>query len=436
MLSVRCRSRFIHKRWTRLAGSAISVGNLDVRSMRARASDFSSGERRDKSSCTAHAFLRPSAAGTSRFLWLPAPSEGSSRAPRSTLATHTEHAMGPVYATCRTSTDSSNSLEAADERRGWLHHEEDLHNKRKAVQSKLSDHVTSRRTAWWLFGLLFTSGGAFLCIYYQPFFIPSPPPTMPPPFIPPPPSPPPPSSPPTPAPPKPPPPSPAAPEPPSPPPPCHPSPINPPSPPPQPLSPPSPPSPPYKPPPTSPLPPIVPPLPPPTAGAWTPFGTRGSGMLLEEWSMPGEDGTWQHRTDNTSHSSFDPSRVTLIGNSRAYLAHEPPGMDEDGASSDTTVHEWGDVRYDRLRLLGRTLRWRMDISTVGCGCNAAVYLVSMPQPTNGSDSRYCDIQLTGDRRCLEIDLFEGNTKAARATCIHKRGRPPTARATNGAACRR
>ena len=27
--------------------------------------------------------------------------------------------MGPVYATCRTSTDSSNSLEAADERRGW-----------------------------------------------------------------------------------------------------------------------------------------------------------------------------------------------------------------------------------------------------------------------------------------------------------------------------
>ena len=137
--------------------------------------------------------------------------------------------------------------------------------------------------------------------------------------------------------------------------------------------------------------------------------------------MPGEDGTWQHRTDNTSHSSFDPSRVTLIGNSRAYLAHEPPGMDEDGASSDTTVHEWGDVRYDRLRLLGRTLRWRMDISTVGCGCNAAVYLVSMPQPTNGSDSRYCDIQLTGDRRCLEIDLFEGNTKAARATLHTQKG---------------
>lgn len=75
---------------------------------------------------------------------------------------------------------------------------------------------------------------------------------------------------------------------------------------------------------------------------------------------------------------------------------------------------WGDgsVSYEQLHLLGRRLRWTMDVSGVGCGCLAAVYLVAMAEPTR-SGSSYCDINTAASGRCLEIDLIEANVKAAR-----------------------
>ena len=93
--------------------------------------------------------------------------------------------------------------------------------------------------------------------------------------------------------------------------------------------------------------------------------------------------------------------LSLHGNQRFYLGLHPAG-------------EWRNAQYDRLRLLGKSLRWTVDVSNVGCGCNAALYLVDMPQPDE-SGSRYCDIQYDDPERCLEIDLFEGNIKAAAAT---------------------
>ena len=33
----------------------------------------------------------------------------------------------------------------------------------------------------------------------------------------------------------------------------------------------------------------------------------------------------------------------------------------------------------------------IDVSRVGCGCNAALYFVAMPQPSSRG-ARYCDIQ--------------------------------------------
>ena len=43
------------------------------------------------------------------------------------------------------------------------------------------------------------------------------------------------------------------------------------------------------------------------------------------------------------------------------------------------------------------------------------YLVAMQLPPPHGDSMYCDIQLPPPRRCVEVDLFEGNVKAARST---------------------
>ena len=74
------------------------------------------------------------------------------------------------------------------------------------------------------------------------------------------------------------------------------------------------------------------------------------------------------------------------------------------------------MQYEHLHLLGKTVRFSVDVSHVGCGCNAALYLVAMGHPSDGS-SRYCDILggEPGTPPCVEIDLFEGNTKGMTST---------------------
>ena len=121
-------------------------------------------------------------------------------------------------------------------------------------------------------------------------------------------------------------------------------------------------------PPSSPLPPGVPW----DAGESTPFGDWE--LTLEPFSGP------------LGAGNGDALRLVLRGNQRGYLTRR------------------GIAQYEHLRLLGKTLRWTVDVSQVGCGCNAALYLVGMGQPW-GSESRYCDIQLDDPRRCIEIDLF-------------------------------
>ena len=91
----------------------------------------------------------------------------------------------------------------------------------------------------------------------------------------------------------------------------------------------------------------------------------------------------------------------MRGLQRAYLARRPHSP------------QWSELVYDKVRLLGKTLRWTADLSQVGCGCNAALYLVSMPQPSEHS-SEYCDIMEPQPHKCLEIDLLEGNVKALQA----------------------
>jgi hypothetical protein len=100
--------------------------------------------------------------------------------------------------------------------------------------------------------------------------------------------------------------------------------------------------------------------------------------------------------------STDSSQVVLRGNQRGYLA--------------TRGRSRSLVQYEMLHLLGKTLRYTVDLSQVGCSCNVALYLVAMPQP-NADSSRYCDIQGGDPHPCVEIDLLEGNTKAI-ATTLH------------------
>jgi len=76
-------------------------------------------------------------------------------------------------------------------------------------------------------------------------------------------------------------------------------------------------------------------------------------------------------------------------------------------------------------VLGKTLSFKTDVSSIGCGCNAAFILVSIPaynqsqqpDPTMCNDY-YCDADHVCDHWCPEMDLMEAN-RAAIAVTPHK-----------------
>jgi len=73
--------------------------------------------------------------------------------------------------------------------------------------------------------------------------------------------------------------------------------------------------------------------------------------------------------------------------------------------------------YVAVNILGKTIRWTVDLSGAGCGCNGALYLASMRQNSNKSDcgDYYCDAASVCGVSCFEIDLMEANQFSFRST---------------------
>lgn len=101
--------------------------------------------------------------------------------------------------------------------------------------------------------------------------------------------------------------------------------------------------------------------------------------------------------------------ITLNHNARVYLAKD---------CDDSFKPEM----FYQFKLMDKTIQYTLDLSNVGCACNAALYLVSMPaynisqeaDPTRCNDY-YCDANKVCDDYCPEIDLCEANNRNIHVT---------------------
>jgi len=98
-----------------------------------------------------------------------------------------------------------------------------------------------------------------------------------------------------------------------------------------------------------------------------------------------------------------------IGGPRVYL------IEEEGVNKNTM-----------LMLKGKEFTFDMNVSTMPCGFNAALYFVGMKENEGEAEKgmHYCDGQAVAGTFCAEMDVMEANTKAQQFTthaCIDECG---------------
>jgi len=125
----------------------------------------------------------------------------------------------------------------------------------------------------------------------------------------------------------------------------------------------------------------------------------------------------------------------INGMESAYLAGDGGNADGDrltlrhnaGLSVLTSCEQdWKPDAIAQFKLLGKAITFTVDLSNVGCACNLAFYLISMPardssgKYNQGSDRQgqppyYCDANMVGGQWCPEIDIMEANNHAFQST---------------------
>merc|ERR1712215_540337 len=95
---------------------------------------------------------------------------------------------------------------------------------------------------------------------------------------------------------------------------------------------------------------------------------------------------------------------TLNGNSRMYFASYGADGYDPGAFWQTPLNN-------------KVFSYSIDVSNVGCHCNAAAYFINMPGNNAGDGDYYCDANFGNSIWCPEYDTMEGN-KHTIATTLH------------------
>jgi len=124
---------------------------------------------------------------------------------------------------------------------------------------------------------------------------------------------------------------------------------------------------------------------------WGPITWSNAGRSTQSYIAGGNGGVIASGSSLTLQHQYQP-RVYVVNTAEANSFTE--GM------------------FQKFYLLGQSIQFTVDLSTTGCGCNAAFYLVAMPQ--SGSSDFYCDANDAG-HYCIELDLFEANRRAFQVT---------------------
>merc|ERR1719402_1984260 len=96
--------------------------------------------------------------------------------------------------------------------------------------------------------------------------------------------------------------------------------------------------------------------------------------------------------------------ITLSGNTRMYFASWATDGFDAGA-------------YWQTNLMNKVFSYSIDVSNVGCHCNAAAYFINMPGNNAGAGDYYCDANFGNNIWCPEYDTYEGN-KYTMAGTLH------------------
>eukprot|EP01047_Picozoa_sp_COSAG01_P020012 COSAG01_NODE_1130_length_11575_cov_6.349773_14_plen_312_part_00 len=153
-----------------------------------------------------------------------------------------------------------------------------------------------------------------------------------------------------------------------------------------------PPPPPSPPPPPPPLPPPPPPQP----------CTTDQQLTIKEYGQSTQ--IWVKSAGKTNKGiSVSGSNLTMEHGPRAYLTSE--------CTSSVGPSTFAKMLWNA----SKTLSYTVDLSKVGCGCNAALYLVAMPyHDKDACGDYYCDANFP-HCHCPEMDIQEANTHAWQAT---------------------
>jgi len=97
------------------------------------------------------------------------------------------------------------------------------------------------------------------------------------------------------------------------------------------------------------------------------------------------------------------SQITVGKGPRFYLANSC------ASSFSPTV-------FSAVKLLGGSITFTANLANIGCGQNAAFYLVGMPGAgATSNGDYYCDANCVGGQCCPEMDLMEANRHALQVT---------------------